>query len=98
MTTVKKPRRQYKKALARDIGMILLGAIIALVFVHIGLLDFFLSSLRGYVIVASFVAGVFFTSAFTLAPASIALVGISQYAPMSTVAHCGEVLGQCVEI
>ena len=86
------------QALARDILMILFGIMLAVVFVKTGLLDFLVSSLKGYVIVASFVAGIFFTSAFTLAPASIALVGISQYAPMSTDALWGGLGAMCGDL
>lgn len=98
MTTAKKPRRQYKNALARDILMILFGIVIAILFVKSGLLDLLVSSLKGYVIVASFVAGIFFTSAFTLAPASIALVSISQHAPTSTIALWGGLGAMCGDL
>ncbi|MES3031514.1 MAG: hypothetical protein V4697_03855 [Patescibacteria group bacterium] len=87
-----------KRALFHDILMILFGVMIAVIFVKTGVLDFLISSLKGYVIIASFVAGIFFTSAFTLAPASIALVSISQYAPTSTIALWGGLGAMCGDL
>lgn len=91
-------RTNHRRALVRDFLMIFLGIVIAIVFVKTGLLDLLVSSLEGYVIVASFVAGIFFTSAFTLAPASIALVSISQYAPTSTIALWGGLGAMCGDL
>ena len=91
-------RTNNRRALVRDLLMITVGIVIAIVFVKTGLLDLVVSSLQEYSIVASFIAGIFFTSAFTLAPASIALVSISQYAPMSTVALWGGLGAMCGDL
>lgn len=74
------------KVLFHDFLMISVGICIALIFVETGILDIILGSLRDYYILASFVAGLFFTSAFTIAPSSIALVRIAEYAPVNWVA------------
>ncbi len=77
-------KRQRKNAFAllRDVVMISIGIIIAILLSKLGIIDSVLSVFRDYYIVASFISGMFFTSIFTLAPASIALVHISETAPM----------------
>lgn len=78
-----KDKRQRKNAFAllRDVVMIAIGIITAILLSKLGVIDSILSIFRDYYIVASFISGMFFTSIFTLAPASIALVHISETAP-----------------
>jgi hypothetical protein len=54
--------------------------------------------LKDYYVVASFIAGVFFTSAFTLAPASIALVKLAEQAPLPWVALWGGLGAMCGDL
>lgn len=82
-------KRRNGRALVRDMVMIAVGIVIAVILSKVGFIDFIVFSLRDYYILASFVAGIFFTSAFTLAPSSIALVHIAEQAPMPSVAIWG---------
>jgi hypothetical protein len=93
-------RRSRKKtySLLNDFLFITLGIFIALILVKSGVLDSFLSLLRDYHILASFVAGIFFTSAFTLAPASIALMRIVENAPLPSVALWGGLGAMCGDL
>ena len=49
-------------------------------------------------IAQSFIAGIFFTSAFTIAPASVFLAGLSQTAPLYTVAFFGALGAMCGDL
>jgi hypothetical protein len=54
---------------------------------------------RDYYILASFISGIFFTSAFTLAPASVSIAHIAQTSPLSGVvfwAALGAVCGDLI--
>lgn len=84
-------KKHVKKGylLFRDIVMIAIGIIIAVVFVKTGLLNFFVTTFDGYYIISSFIAGIFFTSAFTIAPSSIALITIAQSSPIGGVVFWG---------
>ena len=61
-----------RRELLKDLGFIMVGAVIALLLSQIGFLQWFVGLLGGSII-ASFVAGIFFTSAFTIAPSAIVL-------------------------
>ena len=73
-------RFKARQELAKDILFILIGASVALALSKIGAIDAIIA-LLGHSEVAAFVAGIFFTSVFTLAPASVALSHISMHAP-----------------
>ena len=75
--------------LFHDFLMIFLGIIFAIFFVKTGLLDFIINSVKDYYIIASFIAGIFFTSVFTIAPSSVALVHIAEYSPLHGVVVWG---------
>jgi hypothetical protein len=76
-------------ALVRDIVMISIGIIIAIICVKTGLLDLVLRVFDGYYIIAAFVAGIFFTSAFTIAPSSVALVHLAGNSPVGSIVFWG---------
>ena len=78
------PRYEFTK----DIIFILIGGFVALVLSNLGVVDK-LVSLFGNVELASFVAGMFFTSVFTIAPASVALGHIAINTPSYIVALWG---------
>ncbi len=84
-------KRSTKKGsgLMRDIIMIVIGIIIAILFVRSGLMDMVINAVRDYYIIASFIAGIFFTSAFTIAPSSIALVNLAENSPIVGVVFWG---------
>ncbi len=81
-------RSSARFELVKDFGYILIGIFLAVIAVHTGVLDAFVRSL-GNDALASFVSGIFFTSIFTLAPASVALAHISLTAPIHEVALWG---------
>ncbi len=82
-------------ALIHDIVMIAIGIAIAIFLSKIGAIDILVNALRDYYIFASFFAGIFFTSAFTLAPASISLIHIAQSAPAHSVIFWGGLGAMC---
>ncbi len=86
---IRRLSRMRGAALAGDLFIIAIGIFIAYILVRLGAVDFFVNAVHGYHAVASFIAGIFFTSAFTLAPASIALSRIAETAPISSVALWG---------
>lgn len=83
--------------LAKDFFFIILGATIALILSSLGIIDRIIP-LFGNSEVASFVAGIFFTSAFTIAPASVALGHIALNAPTYLVALWGALGAVCGDL
>lgn len=90
-------RRHARTDLVKDVIFILIGAAIALILSRIGALDAIIAAL-GHPAVASFVAGVFFTSAFTIAPSAVALSRIIASAPIHTVALWGALGALCGDL
>ena len=83
--------------LIKDLFLIVIGAVIAIVLAKSGFIDMMVNLLGGSVI-ASFVAGIFFTSAFTLAPAAVALVYIGQSASDFTIILWGALGAMCGDL
>lgn len=81
-------RAQARQELAKDFVFILIGIVIAVAGVSVGAIDWLIRLFGGDVL-ASFISGVFFTSAFTLAPSAVALVHISSTAPTWLVVFWG---------
>jgi hypothetical protein len=92
----KNPKNAH--ALLRDIVMIAIGIVIAFFISKIGLIDYVIFAFKDYYIVASFIAGIFFTSIFTIAPSSITLVHIAQTAPISSVVVWGGLGAMCGDL
>ncbi len=90
--------RKNAHALIYDIVIIAIGILIAVLLSKFGIIDFIVSSIDGYYIVASFIAGIFFTSAFTLAPSSVALARIAMHAPLMDVAIWGGLGAMCGDL
>ena len=84
-----KKRNKNGYALIRDLIMIAIGIILAIIFVKTGVLDFIISLFDGYYLVAAFIAGIFFTSAFTIAPSSVAIVHLAGNSPIGGVVFWG---------
>jgi uncharacterized membrane protein YdjX (TVP38/TMEM64 family) len=63
----------HRKRLAQDVWIIVFSIIIAVIFAKSSLLDSLLGSIQNFYILGSFIAGLFFTSIFTTAPAIIVL-------------------------
>lgn len=92
-----KNRSRAKRELAKDVFFVLIGALIALTMSQIGAVDWLVSKLGGNV-VASFVSGIFFTSVFTVAPASVVLAHIAERIPLPTVALWGALGAMCGDL
>ncbi|MEN9560787.1 MAG: hypothetical protein RIQ56_60, partial [Candidatus Parcubacteria bacterium] len=60
----------------RDLVLIVAAIFVTVALVNSGILDFFLSKVQEQYMLASFIVGIFFTSAFTIAPAAIILAHI----------------------
>lgn len=73
----------------RDMVIIVLGVMITLLLVRMGALGKILTGTQEVAYIGSFIAGIFFTSVFTLAPASIALAVLSHTTPPTVVAFWG---------
>jgi hypothetical protein len=82
-------KQNNKRALLRDFLMIFIGITFALLLSGLGVIDYLVSLFKDYYIIASFISGIFFTSAFTLAPASITLIHIAQNSPIPGVVVWG---------
>ncbi len=74
--------RHYVQELEKDLGFIALGIFIAIILMKLGLVDRLLSFFDSYEVLMSFVAGIFFTSAFTIGPSSIVLVSLADSNPL----------------
>ena len=95
---MKRRVRKSTYALVEDIIFIIIGIAIAIFLTETGLLSLFLSSFNNYNIFASFFVGIFFTSVFTLAPASIALANIAAESSVPSVALWGAVGAMCGDL
>lgn len=73
----------------RDLVIIALGIVITLLLVHMGALEKLLTAAQAQAYIGSFMAGIFCTSVFTLAPAAIALAIIAHATPPFMVALWG---------
>jgi hypothetical protein len=68
--------------LFKDLAIILFSVLLAIILVKTGVLENLFSSTGGMKIFGSFIAGLFFTSIFTVAPATVALAEISRNEPL----------------
>jgi len=75
--------------LERDLLIIVISIFFAIGIVRLGVIQDIVSSIDELKIIGSFIAGFFFTSAFTIAPAAIALAEISQTTSPLLVAFWG---------
>ncbi|MCK5059614.1 MAG: hypothetical protein KAR00_00490 [Candidatus Pacebacteria bacterium] len=62
----------------RDFSIVVLSVLLAVILAQSGIFEHFLTATRGTRFLGSFIAGIFFTSFFTVAPAAIALGEIAQ--------------------
>lgn len=82
-------RTRARKGLVKDLFLVIIGGVVAILLSKYGLIDTAIS-LLGSTVIASFFAGIFFTSIFTVAPASVALADIFQASgSLHTIALCG---------
>lgn len=90
-------RTSAHRELIKDAFLIIVGFGCAIIMSKAGVLDSVISFL-GDGAAASFVAGIFFTSAFTIAPASVALVHIAGATDHLTVALWGALGALCGDL
>lgn len=62
----------------RDLGIIGLSVVVAIILARSGVLQGFFGTIETFVILSSFIAGMFWTSAFTVAPASVVLIDLAR--------------------
>lgn len=82
-------RGKHNYFLAEDIFIIAISLLVAVVLVATGVLEQLLVSIQGFGLLSSFIAGLFFTSVFTTAPAIVALGEIAQVNALYTTAFFG---------
>jgi hypothetical protein len=70
---------KMRNRLIDDVIIIIISVIVAITLIKTGLITKFLDLTNGLWFIDSFVAGIFFTSVFTTAPAIVTLGGIAQY-------------------
>ena len=63
----------YQNNLVRDLVLVVFSILIAIILAKTGVLQDFITSTKEMRIIGSFIAGIFFTSVFTTAPAIVAL-------------------------
>lgn len=95
---MKKRGKKNGYALVFDIIIIALGIAVALFLSKIGAIDAMVNALKDYSILACFVAGIFFTSTFTIAPASVAIVHLSREIPLPSLALWGALGAVCGDL
>src|SRR3989344_3479464 len=82
-------KKQYLKHLMRDLVIIAVSVAVAVFLARTGVVEKFMAFAGGFKIIASFVAGLFFTSIFTTAPAMVALAVLARDFPPIWVALVG---------
>ena len=90
-----KIKKKYQQVL-RDVVLFLISIVFSIWFAQSGYAEKLTASFSEYAALESFVAGFFFTSLFTLAPASVALAALGEFHPHTWVAlwgSLGAVLG-----
>ncbi len=90
-------RKQARYELLKDLVVIVIGIFIAVMLNQLGFIDWLIFVLGGHEL-ASFIAGLFFTSAFTIGPASVALIGIADNVSIHTVALWGALGAMCGDL
>lgn len=92
---------KYARALKHlewDAVIIVFSVLLAIFLVEAGAFKEFLNLAQGMDLVAAFIAGVFFTSTFTIAPASIAFVEIGTAANIIQVSIAGALGAVCGDL
>lgn len=82
-------KKHYLKHLMRDLVIIAISIAVAVWLARVGAVEKFMELASGFKILASFIAGLFFTSIFTTAPAMVALAVLARDFPPIWVALIG---------
>jgi uncharacterized membrane protein YdjX (TVP38/TMEM64 family) len=88
INTMKSKPDPYKN-LQRDLFLVAISVFVAILFVRLGVLNNLIGVKEEARIIGSFISGIFFTSAFTIAPASISLAEIAKTTSPFIVAFWG---------
>ncbi len=80
---------QMNNSPARDLAIVVLSILVAIILAKTGALESLITSTQGVRFIGSFIAGILFVSVFTVAPATIALGEIAQSNSVITVALIG---------
>jgi len=91
-------RYRYLRHLFRDLLILIGSVIIAFVLTRIGLIENFIELTGGSGMLSSFIAGAFFTSIFTVAPAGVALIAIGGSVSPISVAFFGALGATIVDV
>ncbi len=86
--------RKHREAIHHlkwDFVVVAASVVVAIILVNIGFVSNLLTLTQGMHLLAAFVSGILFTSLFTIAPASIALVEIGTQANILTISLAGAV-------
>jgi hypothetical protein len=79
----------YERNLLRDFILIGFSIALTVLLVRYGVMESLLGATKGYAIMSSFIAGLFWTSIFTISPASIAIAHIAQSVDVMTLSVWG---------
>ena len=90
-------RTAYIRHLWRDFFILIGGIFIAILLVQLGVIGRFIEATSNVQIFASIVSGMFFPSVLTVAPATVALIALSQSMPGFLVAFWGACGGAVVD-
>ncbi len=77
------------KNIIRDLGVVFLSVIIAILLLRANIVQTILLQTRGIELISSFIAGIFFTNVFTAAPATVVLAQLASSNSLFLVAFVG---------
>lgn len=83
--------REHFHRLKRDLLIVALSVVAAIILVKIGVVQTFLTATHGSTLISSFISGLFFTSMFTIAPAAVAFVQIAEAGYLPLIALSGAI-------
>lgn len=96
MKKVRQNKNAY--ALVRDLIMVSIGILIAIILSRFGFFDRIIGRFGDFYAIDSFIAGIFFTSIFTLVPSSMTLVHIAQHTSTVNVVLWGSLGAMCGDL
>lgn len=90
--------REVRRRRGRDLFLIAVSIYAAVMLAEIGVIEGWIEGVAEYAFAGSFVAGIFFTSLFTIAPSIVAFAEISREAPFFLVATSGALGALCGDL
>jgi hypothetical protein len=86
---VKSTKKNRGSILIKDAIIVAVSIVVAIIIVKTGVIHTITNLIDGNYIIPSFIAGMFFTSMFTIAPAAVALAELGQTTPISALVLIG---------